>query len=153
MKKTLLLLAVIAVMVLLFAPVATAQYYGGGGGGSTATATAMSTASPTASATASAMATATSTATATTSATASVLPKSGGPPLVGTLTLLASLALISSGVGALLCEPSYLEGVHLEVAATSTTHPRAPRSITAPILAAHPARALTGYPGICTIRD
>ena len=50
----------------------------------------MSAASPTASATASA------------TATASVLPKSGGPPLVGTVTLLASLALISSGVGALL---------------------------------------------------
>jgi hypothetical protein len=91
-------------MVLLFAPVATAQYYGGGGGGSTATATAMSTASPTATATATASPTASATASATTSATAtaSVLPKSGGPPLVGTVTLLASLALISSGVGALL---------------------------------------------------
>jgi hypothetical protein len=87
-------------MVLLFAPVATAQYYGGGGGGSTATATAMSTASPTATATATASPTASATASAT--ATASVLPKSGGPPLVGTVTLLASLALISSGVGALL---------------------------------------------------
>jgi hypothetical protein len=50
----------------------------------------MSAASPTASATASA------------TATASVLPKSGGSPLVGTVTLLASLALISSGVGVLL---------------------------------------------------
>jgi hypothetical protein len=102
MKRVLSLLIVVGLMVLLFAPVATAQYYGGGGGGSTATATAMSTTSPTATATATATSTATSTATATTSATASVLPKSGGPPLVGTVTLLASLALISSGVGALL---------------------------------------------------
>jgi hypothetical protein len=98
MKRVLSLLVVVGLMVLLFAPVATAQYYGGGGGGSTATATAMSTATPTATA----MASSTATATATTSATASVLPKSGGPPLVGTVTLLASLALISSGVGALL---------------------------------------------------
>ena len=98
MKRVLSLLVVVGLMVLLFAPVATAQYYGGGSGGSTATATAMSTASPTASATASATATATTSATA----TASALPKSGGPPLVGTVTLLASLALISSGVGALL---------------------------------------------------
>ena len=94
MKRVLSLLVMVGLMVLLFAPVATAQYYGGGGGGSTASSTAMSTASPTASATTSATATAT--------ATASVLPKSGGPPLVGTVTLLASLALISSGVGALL---------------------------------------------------
>ena len=98
MKRVLSLLVVVGLMVLLFAPVATAQYYGGGGGGSTATASAMSTATPTASATASATATATTSATA----TASALPKSGGPPLVGTVTLLASLALISSGVGALL---------------------------------------------------
>src|SRR5215208_4892418 len=67
------------------------EYYGGGGGGggSTASSTAMSTSTPTASATA----------TATASATA--LPKSGGPPLVGLVTLAASVALISSGVGAL----------------------------------------------------
>jgi hypothetical protein len=85
------MLVVVGLMVLLFAPVATAQYYGGGG--STASSTAMSTATPTASATA------TTTATATASATA--LPKSGGPPLVGLVTLAASVALISSGVGAL----------------------------------------------------
>jgi hypothetical protein len=102
MKRVLSLLVVVGLMVLLFAPVATAQYYGGGGGGSTATATAMSTASPTATATATATTTATATAMSTATATASVLPKSGGPPLVGTVTLLASLALISSGVGALL---------------------------------------------------
>src|SRR5215217_4068014 len=91
MKRVLSMLVVVGLMVLLFAPVATAQYYGGGG--STASSTAMSTATPTASATA------TTTATATASATA--LPKSGGPPLVGLVTLVASVVLISSGVGAL----------------------------------------------------
>jgi hypothetical protein len=95
MKRVLSMLVVVGLMVLLFAPVATAQYYGGGG--STASSTAMSTATPTASATATT--TATTTATATASATA--LPKSGGPPLVGLVTLAASVALISSGVGAL----------------------------------------------------
>jgi|SRR5829696_3813293 hypothetical protein len=91
MKRVLSMLVVVGLMVLLFAPVATAQYYGGGG--STASSTAMSTATPTASATA--------TATATATASATALPKSGGPPLVGLVTLAASVALISSGVGAL----------------------------------------------------
>src|SRR5215218_4161552 len=91
MKRVLSMLVVVGLMVLLFAPVATAQYYGGGG--STASSTAMSTATPTA------RTTATATATATASATA--LPKSGGPPLVGLVTLAASVVLISSGVGAL----------------------------------------------------
>ena len=90
MKRTLLVLAVVAVMVLLFAPVATAQYYGGG------------MASPTATATASPTATATATPTATATATATALPRTGGPPLAGPVTLLASVALMSSGVGALL---------------------------------------------------
>src|SRR5215208_660773 len=91
MQRVLSMLVVVGLMVLLFAPVATAQYYGGGG--STASSTAMSTATPTASATA--------TTTATATATATALPKSGGPPLVGLVTLAASVALISSGVGAL----------------------------------------------------
>jgi hypothetical protein len=91
MKRVLSMLVVVGLMVLLFAPVATAQYYGGGG--STASSTAMSTATPTASATA--------TATATATASATALPKSGGPPLVGLVTLAASVVLISSGVGAL----------------------------------------------------
>ena len=89
MKRILVLLAVGAVMVSLFAQVATAQYYGGGGGGM---ASPPATASPTATATASPTAT----------ATASPLPKTGGPPLTGPVTLLASLALMVSGVGALL---------------------------------------------------
>src|SRR5215203_4819022 len=91
MKRVLSMLVVVGLMVLLFAPVATAQYYGGGGS------TAMSTATPTASATA----TTTATATATATASATALPKSGGPPLVGLVTLAASVVLISSGVGAL----------------------------------------------------
>src|SRR5215207_3066416 len=81
-KKVLLLLSVIAMMVLLFAPAALATHH-----------TAMSTA--TSSATATTMATASATATAT------ALPKSGGPALVGPITLAASLVLIASGLGAL----------------------------------------------------
>jgi hypothetical protein len=109
MKRVLSLLVVVALMVLVFAPVATAQYYGKGGGGgvgggsmatSSATSSAMSTASSSASASMSASATSTATSTATASATP--LPKTGGPPLVGLLTLVASVTLISSGVGALL---------------------------------------------------
>jgi hypothetical protein len=40
--------------------------------------------------------------TATATASATALPKSGGPPLVGLVTLAASVVLITSGVGALL---------------------------------------------------
>src|SRR5215203_1148898 len=83
-KKVLLLLSVIAMMVLLFAPAALATHH-------TAMSTATST--PTSSATATTMATATASATA--------LPKSGGPELVGPITLAASLVLIASGLGAL----------------------------------------------------
>src|SRR5215208_63655 len=89
-KKVLLLLSVIAVMILLFAPAALATHH-------TAMSTATST--PTSSATATTMATATASATA--SATATALPKSGGPELVGPITLAASLVLIASGLGAL----------------------------------------------------
>ena len=60
-----------------------------------ATATATATASPTATGTATASPTATAT------AAASALPKSGGPLPVVTLTLMASLVLIGSGVAAL----------------------------------------------------
>ena len=87
-KKVLLLLSVIAVMVLLFAPAALATHH-----------TAMSTA--TSSATSSATATTMATATASATATATALPKSGGPALVGPITLAASLVLIASGLGAL----------------------------------------------------
>ena len=78
MKKVLLLLSVTAVMVLLVAPVALADHH-----------TAMSTATSSASATASA------------TATATALPRSGGTPLVLSITLAASLALVASGIGAL----------------------------------------------------
>src|SRR5215212_2779280 len=95
MKKVLLVLTVSAVLVLLFASAALAQKYGGGMNASpTASASAM--ASPTASATAMASATASPT------ATASALPTTGGPPLGGPVTLVATLTLIASGVGALM---------------------------------------------------
>jgi hypothetical protein len=81
-KKMLLLLSATVMMVLLFTPVALADHH-----------TAMSTATATATSSATASPTATATATA--------LPKSGGPPLAGPVTLLASLALMASGVGAL----------------------------------------------------
>ena len=107
MKKVLLVLTVSAVLVLLFASAALAQKYGGGMNASpTASASAM--ASPTASAsamaspTASASATATASATASATATASALPSTGGPPLGGPLTLVATLTLIGSGFGALM---------------------------------------------------
>jgi len=50
------------------------------------------------------MSTASSTASASANASAAVtaLPKSGGPPLAGLVSLVASVALISSGIGALL---------------------------------------------------
>ena len=76
MKKILLLLSVCAVLIVLLAPAAFATQHGG-----TATATAMSTASPT--------------------ATATALPSTGGPELTLPVTLVASLALMGSGVGAL----------------------------------------------------
>jgi hypothetical protein len=106
MKKVLLVLAVSAVLLLLLASAAFAQNYGGAMNASP-TATASATASPTASATATASPTATATATATASATASAtatasaLPTTGGPPLGGLLTWVATLTLIASGVGAL----------------------------------------------------
>src|SRR5215203_4288462 len=92
MKKVLLVSSVSAVLVLLFASAALAQNYGknyGGGMNASPTASASATASPTASATASA------------TATASALPTTGGPPLGGPVTLVATLTLIGSGVGAL----------------------------------------------------
>src|SRR5215204_5904782 len=101
MKKVLLVLSVSAVLVLLFASAALAQNYGkkyGGGMNASPTATASATASPTASASA----TATASATASATATASPLPTTGGPPLVGPLTWVATLTLIGSGVGALM---------------------------------------------------
>jgi hypothetical protein len=55
------------------------------------------TASPMATATA----TPTATATASPTATATALPTTGGTPLVGPVTLVATLTLMASGVGAL----------------------------------------------------
>jgi len=108
MKKVLLVFGVSAVLLLLLASAAFAQNYGknyGGGMSASPTATASATASPTASATATASptatATATASATASATATASPLPTTGGPPLVGPLTWVATLTLIASGVGAL----------------------------------------------------
>ena len=110
MKKILLVFGVSTVLVVLLASAAFAQNYGknyGGGMNASPTATASATASPTASATATASASASATATATASATASAtataspLPTTGGPPLVGPLTWVATLTLIGSGVGAL----------------------------------------------------
>jgi hypothetical protein len=98
MKKILLVFGVSAVLVVLLASAALAQNYGGGAMNASPTATASATASPTASATA----TATASATASATATASPLPTTGGPPLVGPLTWVATLMLIGSGVGALM---------------------------------------------------
>src|SRR5829696_7444057 len=97
MKKILLVFAVSAVLVVLLASAALAQQYGDGGMNASPTATASATASPTATATA----TATASATASPTATASALPTTGGPPLVGPLTWVATLTLIGSGAGAL----------------------------------------------------
>ena len=106
MKKVLLVFAVSAVLVLLLASAAFAQNYGknyGGGMNASPTASASATASPTAtaSATASPSATATASATASATATASALPTTGGPPLGELVSLVATLTLIGSGVGAL----------------------------------------------------
>jgi hypothetical protein len=119
MKKLLLLLALSGVMVSLFTSSALATshycgydgyydddyYYGYDYCGdsyypSYFAASATATASPTATATASPTATATASPTAT--ATASALAATGGAPLVPALTLMASLALIGSGLGALM---------------------------------------------------
>jgi hypothetical protein len=106
MKKILLVFAVSAVLILLLASAALAQTYGDGGMNASPTATASATASPTATATATASPTATATATATAAATASptatasALPTTGGPPLGGLVTWVATLTLIASGVGA-----------------------------------------------------
>jgi hypothetical protein len=100
MKKVLLVFGVSAVLLLLLASAALAQNYGknyGGGMNASPTATASATASPTATATA----TATASATASATATASPLPTTGGPPLGGLVTWVATLTLIGSGVGAL----------------------------------------------------
>ena len=67
----------------------------------TATATATATSSPTATATATASPTSTATASPTATAATTALPKSGGPLPVLPLTLIASLALIGSGITAL----------------------------------------------------
>jgi hypothetical protein len=107
MKKVLLVFGVSAVLVVLLASAALAQTYGDRGMSASPMATASATASPTATASATASPSATATATATASATASAtatataLPTTGGPPLVGPLTWVATLTLIASGVGAL----------------------------------------------------
>src|SRR5829696_7756749 len=95
MKKVLLVFGVSAVLVVLLASAALAQTYGDRGMSASPTATASVTASPTATASATASPSATATATAT------ALPTTGGPPLVGPLTWVATLTLIGSGVGAL----------------------------------------------------
>jgi hypothetical protein len=119
MKKLLLLLALSGVMVSLLTPAALATshycgydgyydddyYYGYDYCGdsyypSYFAASATATASPSATATASPTATATASPSAT--ATASALAATGGAPLVPALTLMASLALIGSGLGALM---------------------------------------------------
>ncbi len=75
----------------------------------TATATATATSSPTATATATASPTSTATASPTATAATTALPKSGGPLPVLPLTLIASLALIGSGITALvLAGPHFL---------------------------------------------
>ena len=104
MKKVLLVFAVSAVLILLLASAAFAQNYGGGAMNASPTATATATASPsaTASPTATATATATASATASATATATALPTTGGPPLGGLVTWVATLTLIASGVGALM---------------------------------------------------
>ena len=94
MKKVLLVFGVSAVLLLVLASAALAQTYGDGGMSASPTATASATASPTA--------TATATATASPTATATALPTTGGPPLGGPVTLVATLTLIGSGVGALM---------------------------------------------------
>ena len=101
MKKVLLVFGVSTVLVVLLASAAFAQNYGKNYGGGAMNASPTATASATASPTASATATATASATASATATASPLPTTGGPPLVGPLTWVATLTLIGSGVGAL----------------------------------------------------
>ena len=91
MKKVLLVFGVSAVLVVLLASAALAQTYGDRGMNASPTATASATASPTA----------TASATASPTATASALPTTGGPPLVGPLTWVATLTLVASGVGAM----------------------------------------------------
>ncbi len=97
MKKVLLLLTMSEVLVLLLTSAALAKQHLGGPMTASPTATATATASPTATATA----TPTATATASPTATATALPRTGGPLLVGPVTLVATLTLIASGVGAL----------------------------------------------------
>jgi hypothetical protein len=90
MKRILVLFAASAVLALLLSSAALAEQHGGG-----------MTASPTATATATATVSPTATATASPTATATALPRSGGPPLVVPVTLVASLTLMASGVVAL----------------------------------------------------
>ena len=97
MKKVLLLLTMSAVLVLLLTSAALAKQHLSGAMTASPMATATATASPTATATA----TPTATATASPTATATALPRTGGPPLVGPVTLVATLTLMASGVGAL----------------------------------------------------
>ena len=88
--------------------VACEDFFGASFFGATASPTATATASPTATATASPTATASffgamasATATVTASPTATALAATGGSPLVAPLTLVASLALVGTGVAAL----------------------------------------------------
>jgi hypothetical protein len=98
MKRLLTLLTATAVMVLMFASAAPAF-------GAMATPTATATASPTATATASPTGTAPAgqhkVRPKSRKAAATALAATGGPPLVVPLTLVASLALVGSGVAAL----------------------------------------------------
>jgi len=105
MKRVLVLLTATAVMVLMFAPAALADQHGGGA--MTATVTATATATATASPTTTASPTASPTAAATAqyaqyaTVTTTALAPTGGPSLGPPLALVASLALVGSGIAAL----------------------------------------------------
>ncbi len=101
MKRVLILLAATAVMVLVFAPAAFADQHGGGAMTATATATATTTANPTASPTASPTAAATAQYAQYATVTATALAPTGGPSLGSPFALVASLALVGSGLAAL----------------------------------------------------
>jgi hypothetical protein len=95
MKKVLLVLSVCAVLVVLLGSAALATQHGG-------TATAMATATATATATASPTATAVTAQYAQdATATATPLPPTGGPSPAAPVGLLAALALMGSGIAAL----------------------------------------------------
>jgi hypothetical protein len=95
--KILLLLCVSAVVVALFASTALAQTSNSASPTASVTATAGSTAAATISAAASVSPSATATATA----SASALSKTGGPSYILPVTVVASLALVLSGLAAL----------------------------------------------------